>query len=657
MRHLAAVEPAWRAASSRSSSPSTSRGRPSTGATPTTCCRCRSRAPRWTTSSRASARCRIGSAGASWSRTSPRTSSSPSRPCRNGSSSRRWRAAPDCAILLDVNNVYVNAVNHGFDAHTYLAAMDQRRSRSTAWRDTEGGALRPRRHPPRRWHRTCGRSTPRRWRAWGRGPPSSSGIRTCPRSGDPPRRGAHRRCDPRRAARVGAHAGNVPHERARPAPARLRAALHGGRCEEAAPRVRAAGVLPAERLALYRRNMRAAQHDALAATYPVVRSLVGDAFFRVLALDYLRACPSRSGNLDELGHALAVFIAAYCAGRRLQIPPRRRRGWNGRATRTLAAEAPRLDAAALAGVPRQQGALVLRLHPSVRRVESLHPVVGIWEANQPDRDGTLTGEVAAERVSRSAATASRACTPHGTGRGRIPACDRAGRVARRRGGRDGPGRCIARCRHGRAAGRRGCDRRLQRGRRRGVKTRRRAAALAFLLFASFAGPARAIPAEPAAAGAEAQSLTALRVATLAERIAKLQVQAAQGVLAERARRALSQSGRNFDAAVQASDAPAAPPSCTRTSPSLGPSRRSTRAAGSQARDPRQRPRALRARGRGGMGRGEGSAALRADDPRSRRARRKPRHSRSARHASRSCATGNRTERRATSSRVTAGLPR
>ena len=28
-----------------------------------------------------------------------------------------------CTLLLDVNNVYVNAVNHGFDADTYLAAM------------------------------------------------------------------------------------------------------------------------------------------------------------------------------------------------------------------------------------------------------------------------------------------------------------------------------------------------------------------------------------------------------------------------------------------------------------------------------------------------------------------------------------------------------
>src|SRR6266481_1599685 len=28
-----------------------------------------------------------------------------------------------CGLLLDVNNIYVSAMNHGYDAHTYLAAM------------------------------------------------------------------------------------------------------------------------------------------------------------------------------------------------------------------------------------------------------------------------------------------------------------------------------------------------------------------------------------------------------------------------------------------------------------------------------------------------------------------------------------------------------
>lgn len=35
--------------------------------------------------------------------------------------------AADCLLLLDVNNVYVNAVNHGFDARDYLDAMPSER--------------------------------------------------------------------------------------------------------------------------------------------------------------------------------------------------------------------------------------------------------------------------------------------------------------------------------------------------------------------------------------------------------------------------------------------------------------------------------------------------------------------------------------------------
>jgi uncharacterized protein (UPF0276 family) len=35
----------------------------------------------------------------------------------------------DCAILLDINNIYVSSVNHGFDALTYLEAMPKDRVR------------------------------------------------------------------------------------------------------------------------------------------------------------------------------------------------------------------------------------------------------------------------------------------------------------------------------------------------------------------------------------------------------------------------------------------------------------------------------------------------------------------------------------------------
>ena len=32
-------------------------------------------------------------------------------------------AEADCDLLLDVNNIYVNAINHGYDAHDFLARM------------------------------------------------------------------------------------------------------------------------------------------------------------------------------------------------------------------------------------------------------------------------------------------------------------------------------------------------------------------------------------------------------------------------------------------------------------------------------------------------------------------------------------------------------
>jgi hypothetical protein len=92
-----------------------------------------------------------------------------------------------------------------------------------------------------------------------------------------------------------------------------------------------------------------------------------------------------------------------------------------------------------------------------------------------------------------------------------------------------------------------------------VSVRRRAAVLAaFAFIPLLASAAPAAPREPAHRDAQAQSLAALRVASLAERIAKLQAQAGQGVLAERAKRSLAQSLRQLDAAMRELGRPAAP---------------------------------------------------------------------------------------------------
>jgi uncharacterized protein (UPF0276 family) len=46
----------------------------------------------------------------------------------------------DCLILLDVNNIYVSACNHGFAAGDYLADNLPSASSRSIWRDTATAA-------------------------------------------------------------------------------------------------------------------------------------------------------------------------------------------------------------------------------------------------------------------------------------------------------------------------------------------------------------------------------------------------------------------------------------------------------------------------------------------------------------------------------------
>jgi hypothetical protein len=144
-----------------------------------------------------------------------------------------------------------------------------------------------------------------------------------------------------------------------------------------------------ERAAIYQRNVLANLHNALAATYPVVRRLVGEAFFREAAAQYARAHPSRSGDLNGYGESLAAFLETYEFARDLAyLPDVARLEWACHECFSGPDGTP-LDFAALARVdPERQGEIRFALHPAARLVSSPYPVLALWEANQPDRDGT-----------------------------------------------------------------------------------------------------------------------------------------------------------------------------------------------------------------------------------------------------------------------------
>lgn len=65
------------------------------------------------------------------------------------------------------------------------------------------------------------------------------------------------------------------------------------------------------RLAIYRGNLHANCGKALAAAYPIVRKIVGPDFFEAMARKYVRANPSRHGDLNRYGERLADFLRAF----------------------------------------------------------------------------------------------------------------------------------------------------------------------------------------------------------------------------------------------------------------------------------------------------------------------------------------------------------
>jgi hypothetical protein len=148
---------------------------------------------------------------------------------------------------------------------------------------------------------------------------------------------------------------------------------------------------PAERIAIYRRNVAANYRNALAATYPVVRRLTGAPFFGATVDAYVVAHPSRSGDLNVYGDAFGDFLVQYAPAAALPyLPDVARLEWAiDEAHR--AAEAPRVPEAMLAALAsveaRRLASLRLRLDPSCRLIASPYPILHVWRANQPDRDG------------------------------------------------------------------------------------------------------------------------------------------------------------------------------------------------------------------------------------------------------------------------------
>ncbi|MEM7025291.1 MAG: DNA-binding domain-containing protein [Pseudomonadota bacterium] len=143
-----------------------------------------------------------------------------------------------------------------------------------------------------------------------------------------------------------------------------------------------ANVAQTKRFDVYRNNVTVTAIDALGDTFPAVRALVGDDFFRATARAYLDQSPPRSPLLFRYGATFGDFLEAF--------PPAARVPYLGDVARLEFARLQAYHAADVLPIaistlgempPDQVANAVLETHPSVSLIRSAFPVVSLWGAS------------------------------------------------------------------------------------------------------------------------------------------------------------------------------------------------------------------------------------------------------------------------------------
>lgn len=150
------------------------------------------------------------------------------------------------------------------------------------------------------------------------------------------------------------------------------------------------------RFNIYRNNMHASLAAALEARFPVLRRLVGDEFFRAMALVFVRQQPPASPVLARYGAGFAAFLRGFAPVRDLPyLPDMAALEW-ARSEAYHAADAPVAAIDALAALPHEQlpGARLVP-HPALRLVVSAYPIVSLWQTNSHDAEVRPLGADAA----------------------------------------------------------------------------------------------------------------------------------------------------------------------------------------------------------------------------------------------------------------------
>jgi len=145
------------------------------------------------------------------------------------------------------------------------------------------------------------------------------------------------------------------------------------------------GKTAVKRYNVYRNNVTVSLIDALAATFPAVRRITGDDFFRAMARFHIRETPPTSPLLFEYGRDFPAFIERYDHAQAmpwLADVARVERAW---LDAYHAADAPPLAPGLLGSLPQDHLAdLVFEAHPGTRILRSRFAAVTIFAANRAE---------------------------------------------------------------------------------------------------------------------------------------------------------------------------------------------------------------------------------------------------------------------------------
>lgn len=151
------------------------------------------------------------------------------------------------------------------------------------------------------------------------------------------------------------------------------------------------GVAGGRRFDVYRNNVTVSLSAALAKQFPVVEQLVGQDFFRAMAVEFIRHSPPRSPLLFLYGETFPAFLDGFPPVSSLPYLSDVAHFELAWSQSYHALDVEPLPVEEVAAIPLEvlSGA-VLKLHPSLRLMSSPHPVVSIWQAHQGAEEPDLS---------------------------------------------------------------------------------------------------------------------------------------------------------------------------------------------------------------------------------------------------------------------------